>query len=222
MNRNLRRGVVAVAVATFVSLALLANPASAAVITADITAGTVTLINSGVTATDQIPVGPGVTTLGTDCAITVVITTVATTTSVTHWQITTWAVVARFKVNTTWYIVDESRTSGASGTVTGVTTTAANLNSSTLTLSTNIYVATDQTDTGTSCAHGTTRTCRFASVSLSLQGTYSGDIHNPATSHTASLSGTGTLGTTSPPCSAPFTTYNGGTIAIAGLVLHAL
>ena len=221
MNKNLRRGVVALATA-FACLTLLGSPVSAATITADITAGTVTLINSTSTATDTIPLGPGVTTLGTDCANTIVVTTTATTTSVTNWQITTFSTVSRFKLNTTWYVADLQRTGGASGTVTGVTTTAANLNSSTLTLAANIYVATDTTETGTSCAHGTTRTCRFASVSISLQGTYSGDIHNPATSHTASVSGTGTLGTTSPPCNAPFTTYTGGTVAIAGLVAHAL
>ena len=223
MNRNLRRGVVAVAVAVFVSLTLLATPASAAVITSDITAGTVTLISPTGTVTDAFLVGPGVTTLGTGCANNIQITTTAPTTSVTDWQITAWSVIYRFKLNTAWYIWDEQRTGSTAGTVTAVTTTGATLNSSTLNLSINIYVATDQTDTGTSCDHGTTRTCRWANVNISgLQGTYAGNIHVPATSHTASLSGTGTLGTTSPPCFAPFTTYNAGTITITGLVAHVL
>ena len=222
MNRNLRRGVVAVAAAVFVSLALLANPASAATINFDVTAGTVTLINSTGTATDTIQVGPGVTTLGTDCVNLSTIATTETTTSVTHWQISGWAVVVRVKLNTTWYILEETRTGGAAGTVTAVTTTSATLNSSTVGMAMNFYTATDQTETGTSCAHGTTRTCRFANVNLTLQGTYSGDIHNPAASDTASLSGTGTLGIATPPCVAPFTTYNGGTIALSGLVLHIL
>ena len=222
MNRNLRRGVVAVAAAIFVSLALLATPVSAATITSDFTAGTVTLINSTGTATDTIPVGPGVTTLGTGCANSIQITTTETTTSVTHWQVTAWTVVVRFKLNTTWYILEETRTGSTAGTVTAVTTTSATLNASTLTMSMNFYTATIQSDTDTSCIHGTTRTCRFANVSINFQGTYSGDLHNPATSHTASLNGTGTLGTSTPPCNAPFTTYNGGTIAITGLVAHVL
>ena len=225
MNKNLRRGVVALATA-FACLALMGSPASAAVVNADITAGTVTLINSTSTATDTIPLGPGVTTLGEGCVNAIQVTTTATTTSVTSWNITGFTIVARFELNNVWYIAELTRTGSNAGTVTAVTTTSATLNSPTttasLTLAANVYLATDPDDDDITCLHGTTRTCRFASVSIRLQGTYSGDIHNPATSHTASLSGTGTLGTTTPPCNAPFTTYNAGTVAIAGLVAHVL
>ena len=224
MHRNLRRGVVALAT-TFACLALLADVASAATLTVDIAGGTITFINTTATSTDEIPLGPGVTTLGTDCASSIVVTTTATTTSVTAWNITTFGVVFRFKWATTWYIADMTRTSSTSGTVTAVTTTSATLNSSTLTLAINFYTATDQTDTGTSCSHGTTRKSRFASVSLSLQGTYSGstgNIHTPTTSDEGCMSGAGTLGTVTPPSTAPFTTYNAGTLTITDLAVHLL
>ena len=232
MNKNLRRGVAVLATA-FACLALMGSPASAATITADITAGTVTLINSTMTATDQIPLGPGVTELGTNCVNGITVNTTetltgTTVTSVTHWQITGFTIVSRFKLSATWYVAELTRTGGNQGTVTGIvvptttTTGSATLNASTLTLAANIYTATNQSDAATTCEHGTTRTCRFASVALSVQGTYSGDIHSPLMSHTASLTGSGTLGTTTPPCNAPFTTYNAGTVTIAGLVAHVL
>ena len=222
MNTNLRRGVVALA-AALASLALMgSSPVSAATATADITSGTVSLINSTVTVTDTITLGPGVTTLGTGCANSIVVTSTTTTgTSVTHWQVTAFSTIGRFKLGTNWYIAELSGSS-TSGTVSSVTTTSATLNSATISLSATIYAATDNTDTGTSCAHSDTRTCRFNNVSASLQGTYSGNIHTPATSDTATLNGTGTLGTTSPPCVAPFATHNGGMVTIANLVAHVL
>ena len=221
MTKNLRRGVVALAT-VLGCLALLGSPASAAVIAADITAGTVTLINSTGTATDTVPLGPGVTTLGTNCVNSIEVVTTETTTSVSHWDITSFTIVSRFILNNVHYIVESTRTGSGSGTVSNVTTTSATLNQATLTLAVNIYPATNGSSTETDCIHGTTRTCRFANVSLSLQGIYSGNLHFPVTSDTASLAGSGTLGATSPPCVAPFTTYNNGTVTVTGLVAHAL
>ena len=221
MNTNLRRGLVPL-VTAFACLVLMGSPASAAVIPVDITAGTVTIINSTGTATDTIPLGPGVTTLGTDCIRTIEGTTTATTTSVTNWEVTDYRTVTRFHIGSIWYVADMQRTSSTAGTVTSVTTTSATLNSASLGLTVSIYSATDQTATGTSCTHGTTRSCRFGGVSLALQGSYSGDIHNPSTSHTATLGGTGALGPTTPPCVAPFSTYANGTTTITGLVAHVL
>ena len=218
MSRNHRRGLVALT--TVACLAIMASPASAETLTGTVTAGTLTLINTTGTLTDTVPLG-STGTLGTGCANSVVAATnYSTTTGVTTWQITTFATVSRFKLSTTWYIADLTRTASTAGTVTSVTSTSATLNASTLTLRFDVFSATDQTNTGTSCAHGTTRTCRFSSVNLSLQGTYSGFISLPGISDTDSLSSTGTLGTTSPPCSAPFTSYSGGTAIVTGLVTH--
>ena len=220
MNKTLRRSVVALATA-FACLALMGSPASAAVITADITAGTVTLINSTGTTTDDIALGPGVTTLGANCANSIAVTTTASTTSISNWNITTFAVVARFKLGGTWYVASLQRTGSVAGTVTAVTTTSATLNSATLNLDARIFTTAFQNDTDTECTTNGNK-CRFSGVALSLQGTYSGDLHNPAVSDTASLNGTGTLGATSPPCTTPFTTYNNGTVAVTGLVAHVL
>ena len=220
MNKNLRRGVVALTT-TFACLAMLASPASAATLTADITGGTVTLINSGGTVTDTIPLGPGVTALGTDCANNVTVVVNNTATSTTTWQITAYATISRFQLGTTWYIADLQRTASTAGTVTAVTTTTATLNAATLSLDARIYNTTFQSATDTACTKSTIK-CRFANVALSLQGAYAGNIHTPAASHTATLNGSGTLGTTTPPCTTPFTTYNGGTVTVANLVAHVL
>ena len=220
MNKTLRRSVVALATA-FACLAMMGSPASAAVITADITAGTVTLINSLGTVTDTIPLGPGVTTLGTGCANSIQVTTTETTTSITQWNITTFSIISRFTLGGVYYIADLQRTGSTAGTVTAVTTTGATLNSATLTLDARIFNATDQSSTATTCAKGTAK-CRFAVVTLSLQGTYSGNLHTPTTSDTANLSGSGTLPTTTPPCTAPFTTYTAGSVTVTGLVAHVL
>ena len=221
MNRNIRRGVVALA-AVFAHLAILASPVSAAVVSFDVTAGTVTFINSTGTATDSFPLGPGVSTLGTACSVSTQITTTASTTSVTNWQVTSWSVIDRIELNNVWYIQDQQRTGSTTGTITGITTTGATLNASTINLAINLYTATDQSDTSTNCTHGLTRICRFANFGYSLQGTYSGNIHTPATSDTATLNGSGGMGTTSPPCFTPFTVYNGGSVTVAGMVIHVL
>ena len=215
MKKNLWRGVVALATA-IACLGLAGSPTSAVTLVGEITAGTVTLINSTGTATDTIPLTTGGT-LGTGCASNLKAFVNNTTTSTTTWQVTEFNTIGRFKLGTTWYIAELTKTGSASGTVTTVTTTTATLNSATLALSANIYTATDQSDTATTCAHGTTRTCRFANVSLSLQGTYSGNLHTPAVSDGVSLTSTGTLGTTTPPCNAPYTTYNGGTVTVTGM-----
>ena len=215
MNKHLRRGAVALAIVLACVAGQVAPAAAWTVQDGTITGGTVTLINSTGTATDTIPLG-GTGATGTGCA-----SSIGSHIIISDWSISKYSTISRFKLNTTWYVVDSTKTgTGTAGTVTSVTTTSATLNSSGLTLAASIYTATDQSDTGTSCAHGTTRTCRFANVALSIQGTYSGDWNSPAASNTASLTGTGTLGTTTPPCNAPFTTYNAGTITITGLTAH--
>ena len=215
MNKNLRRGVVALATA-FACLALMASPASASVLTGTITAGTLTLSNQAVTVTDTIPLGGAG---GTGCASSIEVT-VTPTGSVTTWQVTAFAIIARFQLGTTFYISERTRTGSTAGTVTAVTATSAALNSAGLNLRSDVYVATNQSATATDCAHGTTRTCRFNNVSLTVQGTYNGDVNAPAVSDTASLSGSGTLGSTTPPCNAPFTTYSGGCLTISNLTGH--
>lgn len=222
MRKDIGRGVVALAI-TIASLGVLATPASAAVLTGDITGGSVLLTNSSGTLSDMIPVADGVGDLGASCVSNVQITTGGGATSITTWNITAWAVVQRFKWGATWYVLVETRTGGQSGAVTGVTATTADLDApagSNLFLSFDLYTATDQSNTATSCAHGTTRACRFPNVSLLVSGVYNGDIHTPAASHTAVLDGTGALGSTVPPCSTPFSTYSAGTIDISGLTVH--
>lgn len=220
MSTTIWRGVVVLAI-TFASLGLAATPASAAVLTGAVTGGTVTLVNAAGTTFDVIPV-PTTVTLGTDCVNTVDITTTVTTTSVTNWNITAWQVVQRFKLGATWYVLEETRIGSAAGTV-DIDRMGIALNAAALNLSFNFYLANDQSDTATSCSHGTTRRCRFANVALTLQGAYaSGDIHTPATSDQVVLSGFGGLGVTSPPCVVPFTTYSAGTITVTGLVIHLI
>ena len=215
MNTNHRRTLVALATA-FACLVLWASPASAATLTGTITAGTLTLISTTGTTTDTLPLGTGVI-----CTNQGEVTTTGTTTSVTSWQVTVFSYVFRFKLGTTWYVVDVARTTSTTlntpGTVTGVTTTSASLNGSNLNLRADIYIATNQSDTDTDCTHGTTRSCRFASAVFTVQGTYFGNAHTPAVLDSATLSGSGTLGSTSPPCNAPWTTYSTGTATVTGL-----
>ena len=219
MHKNLRRGAVVLATIV-VCVAGLVSPASAATLTGTITGGTVTLINSTGTVTDTIPLG-GTTTTGAGCSSTIAVHTVGSTTSVTTWQVSSFTTVSVFVLGTTHYVVVSTKTTSTTlntaGTVTSITTTSATLNSSLLNLRVEVYAATDNTSTSSSCAHGTTRACLFTSVALSVQGTYNGNIHTPVASNTVSLSASGTLGTTTPPCVAPFTSYTGGTTTIAGL-----
>ena len=219
MNTALRRGVVALAT-TLACLALQATPASASLLGLNITAGTMTLIASTGTGTvtDAIPFIPST---GTGCGDGMGVTATPTA-SVNAWAFTSFGYVGRFKVGTTWYVAHLARTGGTSGTVTSVTTTGATLNSAGLTLRLDIYVATNQSATSTDCSFGATRFCRFANVNVSLQGTYSGNINSPAVSDDFSLTGSGTLGTTSPPCSTPFTTYNAGTVTFTGLTANVV
>ena len=217
MNRNIRRGVVALA-AVLAHLAILAGPASAGTVTGPVTGGSMILTNSTGTITDVIPVGGA--TGGTDCSSSAQVNLNGTATSVTTWQITGYTTVFRFGFYLAWYVAVETWVSSTPGTVTGITGTSATLNSAGLTLRLDIYLATDQSDSGTSCAHGTTRRCRFGNVNLTVAGTYQGNIHNPATSDTITFAGAGTLGTTTPPCVAPFTTYTNGTVAFTNVTIH--
>ena len=215
MNKIIPRGVV-VAATVLASLGVLATPASAAVLSGDIIGGTVTLINVAVTITVNIPVPLDVD-LGTDCVNDVAITTTVGDPSVANWNITTWRTVQRFKVGGAWFILEEIRTGSTQGTVSMNT-----LNPATLNLVFNFYLATNQSDASTSCAHGVGRTCRFANVVLTLQGVYNNDIHNPAVSDTAFLDGTGNLGPITPPCGVPFLTFNNGMITVTGLIVHVV
>ena len=217
MNKTLWRGAVAM-VTAFACLALLASPASASVLTGVITAGTITLVGSTGTYSDTIPLVTGSGT-GTGCAATIQVTATPTGT-VAQWQITVYSITDRFKLGSVWFVTETTRTTSTAGTVTAVTTTTATLNTAGLTLRSDIYTATDQSDTATTCAHGTTRTCRYGTVNLGVQGTYVGNVNSPATSDGVNLTEAGTMGTTSPPCSAPFTAYNTGTVTVTGLVGH--
>ena len=220
MRTNLWRGVVAVAT-TFACLALMGTPTSAATILFDVAAGTLTFASSSGMTTESFPVGPGVTTLGTGCANTFTVTTTATTTSVTDWQVTAYTVITRIHVSSTWYVLEETRTSSTAGTVTSVTTTSSVLSPATLTLNVRIYNTSSQSTTETSCST-TTQRCRFSSVPLTLQGTYSGDLHNPASSHTVNLTGSGPMGTAVPGCGAPFSAFINGTATLTGFVGHTI
>ena len=219
MHKNLRRGVVAMAT-TLVCLIMVAQPASASVVTGAVTAGTLTLINATGTATDTLAFG-GTGTGGTDCANSASVT-LTPTGAVTSWSITALSIVGRAKVNATWYVVTYLRDGDTYGNVgvTGGTTTTSTLLQVVMDFEINVYIATDQTETGTSCSHGTTRTCRFATASATISGVYTGDINSPTTGHTITLSSSaGTMGSTTPPCNAPFTTYNNGTLSITGLTI---
>ena len=209
MNKNIRRGVVALAT-TFASLVLVASPASA--VSSPITGGTITFTSSNGVTTETFSV-TGFT--GAGCANSIQTSLTGSTTSITAWQMTTYSVVYRFVLAGTWYVFDETRTGSTAGTVTNVTTTSATLNSSTLSLRIDLFVATDQTFTSTSCAHGTTRICRFSAAALSQQGTYNGNIHNPTSSDTLTLTGSGTLGSITPPCGSPFTAFANGPVTIS-------
>ena len=213
MSKTIWRGVVALA-AAFASLGVLATPASAAVLTGGVTGGTVTLSNPTVTINDIIAV-PTTVVLGTDCVNNVTISTVGGTTSVTSWDITVWQLIYRFKLGGVWYIMEETRTGSTSGTV-----TMNNLNAMTLNLTLTIYTATNQADTATDCARGTTRKCRFTNVAIQLQGVYATNIHTPVASDTATLNGSGNLGAATPPCTAPFTTYVNGMVTFTNVVVH--
>ena len=219
MNKNIRRGMVALATA-FVCVVALASPASATTATGEVTGGTITLINSTGTVTDTITLGGG-TSGGTGCSSSITAVTNTTTTSTTTWQITGFATVGRFKLGTTWYVAALTRTNSTAGTVTSVTTTTATLNSATLNLNAVISNTTFQADTDTSCTTSGAK-CRFSSVAISLQGTYSGNIDGIAISDTIHVTGTGTLGTTTPPCTTPFTTYNAGTVTGASITAHVV
>lgn len=211
MNKILRLGVVALAtVATCVVMS--ASPASAATMTALINTGSFTFTNSTGTAADLVPsrsAGSGCTSSAT--------MDLGTTTA----QVTALSSIARFQFTTTgttgtWYVVETTLASSTAGTLTGTTITSAGV-----VLQLDFYVATSQTATG-GCTHGTTRSCQWTNVSAPLSGTYTGNPASPSFSETAKLSGYGTLGATSPPCSAPFTTYNGGTTTVNNLTFHSV
>ena len=216
MKTNIRRGVVAVATA-FACVAALASPASAATLTAAITGGTVLITNSTGTSTDTLVLTPWTGTLGTDC-------------SAPPWESSTTRLLLRLRGRSlrtlrglasrlsgagTWYILTVTLNSSTAGTVSNVTTTVADLNAATLSLNAVVSNTTFQSTTDTACTPTTTK-CRFSSIVISLQGSYSGNIHTPTASNTASLTGTGILGTPVAGCTSPFTTYGSGTAAING------
>ena len=211
MNTTLRRSLVTVAT-TLACLALMASPASAATVTGLVTGGTVTLVSSTGTVTDTFSIGNPVG--GTGCAKDI---TLDVTTSTA--QLTGLSSVSRFALSTTYYIMETLLTGSTPGTLTNVTSTSATVTSATVTYQVNIYSASNQSSTATDCAHGTTRTCR-ATMTLSFSGSISGDVSSPAVSDTASLSAPPATMTMTPPCSAPFTTYVGGTASVSGMTLH--
>ena len=217
MYKNLRRGVVALTTA-LACLIVLAQPASASVVSGTITAGTLTLINSTGTVTDSMPFAGTGTGGGTGCVNSASVT-VTPTGAVTAWTITALSTAGRAKLGTTWYVVKHSLTGDTVGNV-GVGGGYSDLEPVVISYRTDVYPSTDQTDTSTSCSHGTTRTCRFNTVSATISGVYTGDINSPTVGDTITLSSSsGTLGSTSPPCNAPFTTYSNGTLSITGLTI---
>ena len=216
MNKNLRRGLVALAT-TFACLTSMTTPASAVTLGGEITGGTVILHNSASTVTDTVPLGGtggGGTGGGAGCATTGSVELTSTTA-----RVLTLSSIARFTFGTGHFVAVLTLLASTSGTLTGITTTSASFSSSTVTLRADIYAATNTSSTATDCAHGTTRTCRFTGT-LHLTGTYNGNEASPQVSHTASISAAPASLTTTPPCNAPFSTYIGGTAAVSGLTLH--
>ena len=216
MHTTIRRGVVAVATA-LACLAVLATPASAATLTAVTTGGTVLIENSTGNLSDTLTITPPGT-LGTDCSRTAVGVVNNTTTSTTSWQVTSYSTRTRFQLSGagTWYIFTVTLNSSTAGSVTGVTGASATLEPATVSLSAVVQNTTFQSATDTACTVTTTK-CRFLNVALTLQGTYSGNIHTPAVSDTATWTGSGTLGAAFAGCTAPFTGYSGGTGTVTGL-----
>lgn len=212
MNKNIRRGTVALSTVAAV-LMLMASPASAATVHWRITGGTVTL-HSTTSVTDEIPFNTTCTpTAGTGGLADVTTTTV---------QVTSFTTVGRFLLGTNYYVAELTFVSSTPGTLSGVTTTGATISSSTVTLRADVYLATTQSST-TPCdiAHGTTRSCRFNNVGLHFNGTYTGNVAAPAVSDTVVLnSGASTPLSTAPPCVAPFSTYIGGVATVSNLTIH--
>jgi hypothetical protein len=82
-----------------------------------------------------------------------------------------------------------------------------------------IYNASNTSSTATDCGKSTQK-CRFSTPTVSLQGTYTGNLHAPAVSDTLSLTSAGNLNTVQFGCSAPFTTYSGGTVTGTSIQAH--
>lgn len=214
MKANLRRGLVALAT-TFTCLMSMTSPVSAATLGGAITGGTVILHNSASTVTQTVPLdGTGGTGSGVGCATTGSVELTSTTA-----RVLSLSSIARFKLGTGHYIGEISLLASTSGTLSGVTTTSASFNSSTVTLRADLYTATNTSSTATDCAHGTTRTCRYTGT-LHLSGTYSGNEANPAVSDTATMSAPSANISVTPPCTPPFSTYIGGTVTVTSLTLH--
>ena len=211
MNKNLRRSV-AVLVTTLGCLALMASPASASTLTSAITGGTFTLVNSTGTITDTFPLS----TAGTGCVNDITVDVNDTATSTTSWQITGYHTIFRSTFFGGHFIGEMSWTGSTAGTVNTLT---GALGAATLSMTFIMYSASNTSSTATDCGKGTLR-CRFNNVALSVQGTYSGDLHTPTASSTFNLTGSGTLGSATPPCTSPFSTYNSGTMTVAALTGH--
>lgn len=212
MKTHVRRG--AVAIATVVAcLMLLATPASATnwVSHSKAVAGAITLHNSTSTTTGSIPLAD---TGGTGCGGGVSFD--MTPTSV---QVAEWSPVVRFTLGTAHYIAVFSFLGSTAGALTNVTTTSADIASSTVTLRIDIYAASNTSSTATDCAHGTTRLCRY-SVTLHLGGTYEGNAAIPQVSDYKNLGSPAANLTVTPPCSVPLTTFIGGTAALTGARFH--
>jgi hypothetical protein len=212
-SKNLRRGL-AVLATTFVCVASMASPASAATLSGTITDGSLTLHNSTSTVTETLSSSTGGSGSGTGCGTTGSFELTSTTA-----RVLTISSTVRFKLGTGHHVAVLTLLASTSGTLTGVTTTSANFSSSTVTLRAELYTATNTSSTATDCTHGTTRTCRYTAT-LHISGTYTGNEASPAISDTAVVNSTPAAITVTPPCAAPFSTYIGGTAAVSGLTIH--
>lgn len=206
-KKNILRSGAALATA-LACLALMANPASATVHDAAIRSGEIAFFNTSGTP-DFMPTLPLAGTGGTGCGPTLQVTANASTTGTV--DVTTYTSIGRFTLGTTAYVADITRQSSTAGTYNDTTGQASSVQ---LTVRMDIYAATNQ-GTATDCAHGTTRACRFSNIALTLSGFYGGSLATPAVGLTAVLTGSGTLGASSPPCNAPFTGVTNGTASIS-------
>ena len=179
-KKKLCRGLVGL-VTALVGVVMLSNPASATTWsnTGYTGSGSSILIgNTSGTVTDTIAIGGTGGSGGAGCANS--LSTVSDDVAATV-DITALSSVTRFQLSGsgTYYVLEMSRVSSTPGALSSVTTTSATASNAGVVVRADIYTATDQTPSSTSCVHGTTRACRFNNVSVSLSGTFAGNVYAP-------------------------------------------
>lgn len=210
MHRTVRRSLV-VALATVVaSLTIMASPAAAVVHPVTLTGGTVTSINQPGNA--QIPVvfaGP----VGAGCSSNSAVDVLPGVPNTI--DITVFTSLEHFVLNNIHYVIRVTRLSSIPGTWSNGT-----INSATLTIDTQIWMAANQSSTNFDCVPVGPVLCTLRDT-LHLAGTYTGTPSIP--------SATFDLSTTAPahitpapgvPCQPPFTSFISGRVVVDHMTGH--